>query len=119
MKKVNFEEKLKLFSDCCRPRIVGEFNDNYVKVSKHKGEFVWHSHKTEDELFLVIKGRLCIKLRDEDIWLEPGEFVIVPHGIEHNPVAEEETHIVLIEPKSTVNTGDVEGKLTVKKLDWI
>jgi len=119
MEKVNFAQKFSLFDDHCKPRIVGEFNDNYVKISKHKREFVWHSHKTEDELFLLIKGKLCIKLRDKDILLEPGEFVIVPRGVEHCPVAEEEAHIVLIEPKSTVNTGDVEDKLTVKELEWI
>jgi len=119
IEKVNFVQKFSLFYDHCKPRIVGEFNDNYVKVSKHKGEFVWHCHETEDELFMVTKGKLCIKLRDKDIWVEPGEFVIIPRGVDHNPVAEEETYIVLIEPKSTINTGDVEDKLTHKELEWI
>lgn len=113
LEKVNLAQKLSLFQEYWSPRIVGELNDAYVKVAKLKGEFVWHRHENEDELFLVLKGRLRIRLRDRDLWLEPGEFVIVPRGVEHLPVAEEEVHVVLVEPKTTVNTGDVQNERTV------
>lgn len=112
MQKVNLAEKFALFQEQWSPKIVGALNDSYVKLAKLQGEFVWHHHEQEDELFLVVKGRLLIKLRDQDIWLEEGEFVIIPKGVEHLPVAEEEVHVLLLEPKSTVNTGNVESQKT-------
>jgi mannose-6-phosphate isomerase-like protein (cupin superfamily) len=99
--------------------VVGEVNDCHVRLAKIQGEFVWHHHEDEDELFFVVKGRLLMKLRDGDVWVEEGEFIIVPRGVEHLPVAEEETHLLLVEPKGTVNTGNVGGERTVKKLDRI
>jgi mannose-6-phosphate isomerase-like protein (cupin superfamily) len=119
VEKVNIEEKFGLFRDLCTPKIVGELNDSYVKLSKLKGEFVWHHHENEDELFFIAKGRLLMKLRDRDIVLREGEFVIIPKGVEHLPVAEEEVHIVLIEPKSTLNTGNVHNEKTVTDLERI
>jgi mannose-6-phosphate isomerase-like protein (cupin superfamily) len=110
---VNLRDKFDLIDEFWSPRIAGELNDSYVKLAKLQGEFIWHHHDDEDELFLVVKGRLLIKLRDRDIWLEEGEFLIIPKGVEHKPVAEEEVHVVLIEPKSTVNTGNVESERTV------
>ena len=118
IEKVNLTQKFGLFQDTWSPKIVGELNDAYVKLAKLKGEFVWHHHEAEDELFLVVKGKLLIKLRDRDLWLEEGEFVIIPKGVEHMPVAEEEVHIVLIEPKSTLNTGNVQNERTVGD-QWI
>ena len=118
MEKVNLTQKFNLFNEYWNPKIAGELNDSYVKLAKLKGEFVWHQHEAEDELFLVVKGKLLIKLRDRDIWLEEGEFVIIPKGIEHMPVAEEEVHIMLIEPKSTLNTGNVQNERTVGD-QWI
>ncbi len=119
IEKVNLAAKLGLFQDHWSPKIVGELNDLYVKLVKLKGEFVWHHHEAEDELFLVVKGRLLIKLRDQDIWLEEGEFVIIPSGIEHLPIAEEEAHVLLLEPKTTLNTGDVQNERTVASLETI
>ena len=112
MEQVNLAEKFNSFHDYWSPKIVGELNDSYVKLAKLKGEFVWHQHEAEDELFLVVKGRLLIKLRDREIWLEAGEFAIIPRGVEHLPVAEEEAHVMLLEPKSTVNTGNVQSERT-------
>jgi mannose-6-phosphate isomerase-like protein (cupin superfamily) len=105
MQIVNISQKFSLFKETWSPRIVGELNDSYVKLAKLHGEFVWHQHENEDELFLVVKGKLLIKLRDRDLWLNEGEFVIIPKGVEHCPVAEEEVHVLLLEPKSTRNTG--------------
>jgi mannose-6-phosphate isomerase-like protein (cupin superfamily) len=119
MDKVNLVQKFSLFQDYWSPKIAGELNDSYIKLVKLKGEFVWHHHDTEDELFLVIKGRLLIKLRDRDIFLEEGEFVIIPRGVEHLPIAEEEAHVVLLEPKTTLNTGDVNDEKTVVNPEWI
>jgi len=117
--KVNLEEKLDLFNELWTPKIVGELNDSYIKLAKFKGEFVWHKHDNEDELFFVIKGRLLIKLKDKDVYLDPGEFIIIPKGVEHLPVAEEEVHVMLIEPKGTLNTGDTRGEYTKKTLNVI
>ncbi|HTC95562.1 MAG TPA: cupin domain-containing protein [Terriglobales bacterium] len=117
--KVNLTEKFSRFTDYCNPRIVGEVNDCYVKVVKLKGEFMWHHHENEDELFLVVKGRLLMKLRDGDVTIEEGEFFIVPRGVEHCPVAELETHIVLIEPRETLNTGNLRNERTVAELERI
>ena len=119
IKKVSLEEKFNLFADRWSPKIVGEINDSYVKLVKLKGEFVWHHHEVEDELFLVVKGTLLIKLRDRDIRLEEGEFVIIPRGVEHLPIAEEEAHVILLEPKTTLNTGEVHNERTVAVLDRI
>jgi len=118
MEKVNLADKFDLFQEHWSPKIAGELNDSYLKLVKLKGEFVWHHHEAEDELFLVVKGRLVIKLRDRDISLDEGEFVIIPRGVEHCPVAEEEVHVLLLEPKSTVNTGNVENERTVGA-QWI
>lgn len=115
---INLSQKFDLFHEHWRPRIVGEVNDSYVKLAKLKGEFVWHKHDEEDELFLVVKGKLQIKLRDRDLWINEGEFVIIPKGVEHCPVAEEEVQVLLLEPKSTLNTGDVQNERTVDA-EWI
>ncbi|MEE9132689.1 MAG: cupin domain-containing protein [Gemmatimonadota bacterium] len=117
--KVNLAQKFSLFQDYWSPKIVGEVNDFHVKLAKLKGEFIWHHHDAEDELFLVVKGRLQMRFRDADVWVDEGEFVIVPRGVEHLPVAEEETHVLLFEPKSTLNTGNVENERTVEDLDRI
>jgi mannose-6-phosphate isomerase-like protein (cupin superfamily) len=119
MDKVNLAQKFALFHDYWSPKIAGELNDSYVKLAKLKGEFVWHRHETEDELFLIVKGRLLIRLRDRDIRLEEGEFVVIPRGVEHLPVAEGEVHVLLLEPKSTLNTGDVRNERTVADPEWI
>jgi len=119
MRSVNIVEKFRQFDDHWSPKIVGELNDCYVKLVKVKGEFVWHHHDVEDELFLVVKGRLLIKFRDRDVWVDEGEFVIVPRGVDHLPVASEETHVLLLEPKSTLNTGNVRNERTLSELDRI
>jgi mannose-6-phosphate isomerase-like protein (cupin superfamily) len=119
MDKVNLVQKFSLFQEYWSPKIAGELNDSYIKLVKLKGEFVWHHHDTEDELFLVIKGRLLIKLRDRDIFLEEGEFVIIPRGVEHLPIAEEEAHVLLLEPKTTLNTGNVRDEKTLLNPEWI
>ncbi len=119
MDKVNLAEKFSLFADHWSPKIVGELNNSYVKVVKLKGEFVWHYHEKEDEMFLVVKGKLLIRLRDRDLWLQEGEFVIIPKGVEHLPVAEEEAHVLLLEPKTTLNTGNVRSERTLANLQRI
>jgi mannose-6-phosphate isomerase-like protein (cupin superfamily) len=119
MDKINLAEKFSLFQDYWSPKIVGEIENFYVKLAKFKGEFVWHKHDKEDEMFLVASGELIIKLRDKDIHLKQGEFFIVPKGVEHLPIANEEACIVLLEPKTTVNTGENENSLTKKELRWI
>lgn len=116
IEKVNLAQKFDLFDEYWSPRIAGELNDSYVKLVKLKGEFVWHQHDNEDELFLVVKGHLTIKLRDRDVELDAGEFVIIPRGVEHLPVAEEEVQVLLLEPKSTLNTGNVQSERTVAEL---
>ena len=119
LEKVEIAEKFALFDEPWSPKIVAELNDAYVKVVKLQGEFVWHHHDDEDELFWVVSGRLRLELRDGDVVLEPGELVVVPKGVEHRPVAEGETHVVLIEPKTTLNTGNVRDKRTVDELERI
>ena len=113
MKKVNLADKFATFSEHWSPKIVGEVNDFAVKIVKIKGEFVWHHHDREDELFLVIRGRLRMRFRDREEVIGPGEFIVVPHGIEHMPVADEETELGLIEPRETLNTGNVRNERTV------
>lgn len=118
MEVINLAQKLSLFQEYWSPRIVGELNESHVKLVKLKGEFVWHHHDNEDELFLVLKGHLQIKLRDRDLWLGEGELVVIPRGVEHLPVADEEVDVLLLEPKTTVNTGSTGGDRTVEA-EWI
>jgi mannose-6-phosphate isomerase-like protein (cupin superfamily) len=113
MDKVNLREKFALFEDHWSPKVVGELNGQHVKLVKLLGEFVWHKHDDEDELFLVVKGRFRMELRDRHVWLEEGEFQIVSRGVEHRPVADEEAHVLLFEPTTTLNTGDVRDSKTV------
>lgn len=129
MEKINLLEKLSLFSDHWNPRIIGELNGQYLKLVKFKGPFTWHQHETEDEMFLVVKGRFRMEFREanedsaenaqSEIWLEEGEFCIVPRGVEHRPVADEEAHVLLFEPATTLNTGNVENELTRQELGWL
>lgn len=116
IEKVNLAQKFSLFDEYWSPRLAGELNDSHVKLVKLKGEFVWHHHDNEDELFLVVKGHLTIKLRDQDVELDEGEFVTIPKGVEHLPIADEEAHVLLLEPKSTLNTGNVQSERTVTEL---
>ncbi|RLA06130.1 MAG: cupin domain-containing protein [Gammaproteobacteria bacterium] len=113
MNKVNLKDKFSMFDGLWEPKIVGELNNQYVKIAKLKGEFVWHQHQAEDEFFMVIKGHLTIKLRDENIELDEGEFYIIPRGIEHKPAAENEVQVLMFEPQSTVNTGETESDKTI------
>jgi mannose-6-phosphate isomerase-like protein (cupin superfamily) len=119
MKTDNLQQKFSKFSEHYKPHIIGEVNDCYVKVVKLKGEFLWHHHEDEDELFLVVKGTLRMQFRDHESIIREGEFVIVPRKVEHKPVADEEVHVVLIEPKSTLNTGNVTNERTVARLESI
>jgi mannose-6-phosphate isomerase-like protein (cupin superfamily) len=119
MEKVNIKQKLSLFSDHWNPRILGELNGQHVKAVKLKGEFVWHHHDHEDELFLVTKGTLKMEFRDKTVEIKEGEFIIVPRLVEHRPVADEEVHLLLFEPVSTLNTGNVENEKTRKNLERI
>ena len=116
---INLTDKFTRITDYWKPKIAAELNENYVKLVKVKGEFVWHKHDTEDELFLVVKGRLLIRLRDRDLELNEGELAVIPKGVEHCPVAEEEVHMLLLEPKTTVNTGDVTNERTVEANEWV
>ena len=115
---INIAQKFSLINDTWQPRTAGEINETSLKLVKLKGEFVWHLHETEDELFWVIKGSLVIKLGDGEIHIGEGEFVIIPHGIEHLPVAQDEVQVVLLEPKTTLNTGNVHNERTVNA-GWI
>lgn len=119
MHKVNLSEKLALFTEHWSPKIVGELNGQHVKLVKFKGEFVWHKHDAEDEMFLVIKGSFRMEYRDKNVVLNEGEFLIVPRGTEHRPVADEEVSVLLFEPATTLNTGDADSNLTKHHLDWI
>ena len=116
MEKINLGEKFKLFDDYWSPKIAAELNGQQVKLVKLKGEFVWHCHEAEDELFLVVMGRLLIRFRDREVWLGEGELIVIPAGVEHLPVAPEEAHVLLFEPASTLNTGDAGGERTVADL---
>ena len=117
MEKVNIAEKFSLFNDYCNPRIIGELNGQQVKAVKLLGEFVWHKHDNEDELFLVIKGKFNMELRDKTVEINEGEFIIVPHGGEHRPVTDDEVYILLIEPTSTLNTGNIKHEMTKTELE--
>lgn len=119
MQKINLAEKFSQFSDHWSPKIVGVVNDCAVKLVKVQGEFVWHHHQNEDEMFFVVKGRLLIRFRDGDVWLDENEFLIIPSGVEHCPVAEEEVYIMLFEPQETLNTGNVQNERTVNDLEQI
>ena len=121
IKKVNINEKFELFDEHWTPRLVGELNGQYVKLAKVKGEFVWHSHEAQDEMFLIVKGRLIMEMRDGLQELGPGEFIIIPSGVEHNPktVNDEEVWLMLFEPKATAHTGKVVHEKTVNDQEWI
>ena len=126
MNKINLREKLALINDHWNPRIIGELNGQHLKLVKFKGPFSWHHHETEDEMFLVVKGRFRMEFREaqdnpeqKEVWLEAGEFIVVPRGVEHRPVADEETEVLLFEPATTLNTGNVRDQFTVPILDWI
>lgn len=119
MNRINLAEKFLLFSEYWSPKIVGELNGQHVKQAKFKGAFVWHKHDHENELFFVLKGILKIEFRDRTETLQPGEMLIKPCGVEHKPVEEDEVEVMVFEPASTRNTGNVESELTKEKLDWI
>lgn len=119
MKVINFAEKFNLIHEFWNPKIAGELNGQQVKLAKVKGEFVWHDHANEDELFIVLKGELNIEFRDKTVTIREGEMIIVPKGVEHRPIAKEEVHLLLFEPASTKHTGDVKCDLTVEKFDSI
>lgn len=119
IEKVNLAEKFSRFEEHWSPKIAAEVNGFHVKLVKFQGEFVWHHHDSEDELFLVVKGRMMMKLQGQDIEVREGEFIVIPHGVEHKPVATEECHVLLFEPGSTLNTGNAENERTLHKLDRI
>jgi mannose-6-phosphate isomerase-like protein (cupin superfamily) len=123
MEKVNLNEKLARIKDHWNPRIVAELNGQYVKLVKFQGPFTWHHHEGEDEMFFVVNGRFRMEYRDSDgersEWIGPGEFIVVPRGVEHRPVADEEAEVLLFEPVSTLNTGNVRDNFTVPKLEWL
>jgi len=119
MTTINLEEKFSRFQQHWSPKILGEVNESYVKAVKFQGEFVWHHHDHEDEMFLVVKGRMKMKFRDREEFVGPGEFIIVPRGVEHMPVAEQETQVLLFEPKTTLNTGNVTNERTLPQLERI
>lgn len=117
VKKINIDQKLSLFNDHWNPRIIGELNKQHVKLAKIKGEFIWHKHDNEDEMFLVLKGTLKIEFRDKTEIIRENEIIIVPKGVEHRPIAEEEVSIMLFEPATTINTGDLDNERTRKNLE--
>ncbi len=117
MHTINIAKKFSQFDEMWSPKILGEVNDSYIKAVKFRGEFVWHHHDNEDEMFLVVAGRLGMKFRDHEELVGPGEFIIVPRGVEHLPVAEEDTQVLLFEPKSTLNTGNVINERTLPELE--
>ncbi len=119
MKIVDLKEKFSLFKEYWSPKIVGELNGQCVKLAKLKGEFVWHQHENEDELFMVVRGKLTIKLKDQNMELTEGQFFIIPHGVDHLPVADEECHVMLFEPSTVLNTGNVKNEKTVETLEKI
>lgn len=119
MEKINIAEKLSLFNEYWSPTIIGEVNDSYVKLAKFKGEFIWHTHENEDEMFYVLKGLLTVKFREKEVQIKEGECIVIPKGIEHMPVAEDEVHVMLVESKTTLNTGNVVNERTVEHLKKI
>jgi len=119
MDKINIQQKFSLFANHWSPKVIGELNGQHVKLAKVKGEFVWHDHKDEDELFFIVKGKLKIEFRDKTVELSEGEMIIVPKGVEHKPVAEDEVWLMLFEPAATKHTGEVESGFTVREQGWI
>jgi mannose-6-phosphate isomerase-like protein (cupin superfamily) len=119
MEKISIQEKLSIFNDYFNPRIIGELNGQHVKLTKFQGEFVWHKHDSEDELFLVLEGEFDMEFRDKTVRLTKNEIIIVPRGVEHRPVAEKEVSVLLFEPASTLNTGNIESELTRNNLEII
>jgi mannose-6-phosphate isomerase-like protein (cupin superfamily) len=119
MEKVNIADKFSKITEFWKPYVAAELNGQSVKLDKLKGEFVWHHHENEDEMFFVVKGRFRMELRDQNIWLEEGEFLVVPRGVEHRPVADEECWIVLFEPSTTLNTGNVQNERTLRQLERV
>jgi mannose-6-phosphate isomerase-like protein (cupin superfamily) len=119
MAKVNLEEKFSAFSDHWSPRVIAEMNDYQFKLAKMEGEFVWHNHVDTDEVFIVVKGSMCIEMEHETVRLNEGEMYVVPKGVMHKPYAAEECHVLLVEPRGVVNTGDAEGELTAENDVWI
>lgn len=119
MDKINLVDKFSQFTEHWSPKIAGQVNDMHVKLAKLKGEFMWHHHDNEDEMFLVVKGQLTLKFRDQDVHLKEGEFLIIPKGVEHLPVADEEVQVLLFEPTTTLNTGNLTNERTVADLDTI
>jgi mannose-6-phosphate isomerase-like protein (cupin superfamily) len=119
LEKINLAQKFPRITEYWKPYIAGELNGQLVKLDKLKGEFVWHHHENEDEMFLVVKGRFRIEFRDKTVWLEEGEFIVVPRGVEHKPVADEEAWIVLFEPASTLNTGNIRNEFTLRELEKV
>jgi len=115
--KINLAQKFAMFNETWSPKVVADLNDSYIKLAKLQGEFVWHQHEHEDELFIVVKGRLLMKFRDREVWIAEGELLVVPKGVEHLPIAPEEVQIILIEPKGTLHSGDVETERTVSIAD--
>lgn len=119
MNSINLKEKFNLFNEHWTPKLIAELNGQHVKLAKMKGEFVWHKHEQEDELFLVVKGRFRMEFRDKNVWVEEGEIIVVPRGVEHRPVAVEEAHILMFEPANTLNTGNVKSDRTVNQIENI
>jgi len=119
MEKVNIEEKLALFDEHWRPKVVGELNGQHVRLAKFRGEFVWHEHEDEDEFFLVLHGSFDMHFRDRIVTINKGEFIIVPRGVEHCPCTDQEVHVLLFEPAGTLNTGNTESDRTLRDLDWL
>ena len=118
-KPINVARKFALIDEMWVPKIVAEVNGDHVKLDKFQGEFLWHKHEDEDELFFVVKGRIVVKFRDGDVPVEQGELIVIPQGVEHKPTAETEAHVLIIEPKGTLNTGDIDGARTLSELEWI
>ena len=116
---INFQDKISLFSEHWSPKIIAQMNDYHFKIAKIQGEFVWHSHPETDETFIVIQGKMKIELRDRGISLEAGEMCVIPKGVEHKPVADQECHILMVELAGTVNTGDAGGEMTIEETEWI
>lgn len=119
MDKINLAQKFSQIHDQYKPRIAAELNGQYIKLVKFKGEFVFHHHDNEDEMFLVVDGRFRMDFRDKQVWIEKGEFIVIPRGVEHRPVAEQEVSVILFEPATTLNTGNVENELTQRELERV
>lgn len=119
MNSINLDEKFNLFNEHWAPKLIADLNGQHVKLAKIKGEFVWHKHEKQDELFLVVHGRFRMEFREKSVWVEEGEIIVVPRGVEHRPVADEEAHILMFEPANTLNTGNIKNDRTVDKIESI